>query len=125
MLPHTLLWLLCSCSLTAVLAASVPPAFLSLLLLHAPSPPLSPDPPPLQVRPPRVQESAVHLECLLRHTYEVKDPRSGQVTTTIVIGEVVLMHVHEGVAGEAGRGALPGKNQACCGQMPNASGAAR
>ena len=43
----------------------------------------------------------MHLECLLRHTYEVKDPQSGQVTTTIVIGEVVLMHVHEGVAGAA------------------------
>ena len=65
--------------------------------------PALPPAPPLQVRPPRVQESAVHLECLLRHTYEVKDPHSGQVTTTIVIGEVVLMHVHEGVAGEAGR----------------------
>ena len=26
-----------------------------------------------QVRPPRVQESAVHMECALRHTYEIKD----------------------------------------------------
>jgi flavin reductase (DIM6/NTAB) family NADH-FMN oxidoreductase RutF len=52
----------------------------------------------VQVRPPRVKESAVHMECELRHTYDVKDA-SGRVTATIVIGEVVLMHVHEGVAG--------------------------
>ena len=38
------------------------------------------------------------MECRLRHTYEVKGS-TGQVTCTIVIGEVVLMHVHEGVAG--------------------------
>jgi len=40
------------------------------------------------------------MECLLRSTYEVKHPTSGEVTGTIVIGEVVMMHVHEGVAGE-------------------------
>lgn len=56
-------------------------------------------PPPLpQVKPPRVKESAVHMECQLRHTYEVED-KQGAVTGTIVIGEVVMMHVHEGVAG--------------------------
>lgn len=51
-----------------------------------------------QVKPPRVKESAVHMECQLRHSYKVKD-KNGAVTGTIVIGEVVMMHVHEGVAG--------------------------
>ena len=51
-----------------------------------------------QVKPPRVKESAVHMECQLRHSYDVKD-KNGAVTGTIVIGEVVMMHVHEGVAG--------------------------
>ena len=79
---------------------------------YMPLPCCVPHPSPLQVRPPRVRESAVHLECLLRHTYEVKDPHSGQVTTTIVIGEVVLMHIHEGVAGQAGVGQT-GQRGAC------------
>lgn len=53
------------------------------------------------MKPPRVKESAVHMECQLRHSYEVKDGK-GAVTGTIVIGEVVMMHVHEGVAGACG-----------------------
>jgi flavin reductase (DIM6/NTAB) family NADH-FMN oxidoreductase RutF len=40
----------------------------------------------------------VQMECVLRTTHEVKDS-GGTVTCVIVIGEVVLMHVHEGVAG--------------------------
>ena len=38
------------------------------------------------------------MECELRHTHEVKDA-GGKVTCVVVIGEVVLMHVHDGVAG--------------------------
>jgi flavin reductase (DIM6/NTAB) family NADH-FMN oxidoreductase RutF len=53
----------------------------------------------VQVRPPRVKESAVHMECTLRDTHEVRDA-DGKLTCTVVIGEVVLMHVHEGVASE-------------------------
>ncbi|EFN57380.1 hypothetical protein CHLNCDRAFT_14085, partial [Chlorella variabilis] len=48
------------------------------------------------VRPPRVKESAVQMECELRHTHEVKDA-GGKVTCVVVIGEVVLMHVHDGL----------------------------
>ncbi|KAI7842377.1 hypothetical protein COHA_004016 [Chlorella ohadii] len=61
--------------------------------------------PSLKVKPPRVKESAVHMECQLRHSYEVKDGK-GAVTGTIVIGEVVMMHVHEGVAGRSPSGKL-------------------
>lgn len=62
--------------------------------------------PSVKVKPPRVAESALHMECVLRHSYELKEPRSGRVTGTIVIGEVVLMHVHEGVAGRSPSGKL-------------------
>jgi flavin reductase (DIM6/NTAB) family NADH-FMN oxidoreductase RutF len=61
--------------------------------------------PSVKVKPPRVKESAVHMECQLRHSYEVKDNK-GAVTGTIVIGEVVMMHVHEGVAGRSPSGKL-------------------
>ena len=55
-----------------------------MLLLHTRPPTLPSARPPThlppiapatsaQVRPPRVQESAVHMECALRHTYEIKD----------------------------------------------------
>ncbi|KAL4859768.1 hypothetical protein ACK3TF_000057 [Chlorella vulgaris] len=57
------------------------------------------------VKPRRVKESAVQMECVLRTTHEVKDS-SGTVTCVIVIGEVVLMHVHEGVAGKSPSGKL-------------------
>lgn len=42
----------------------------------------------------------MHLECLLRHTYDVKNA-AGEVTGTVVLAEVVLIHVHDGVAGAA------------------------
>ncbi|GAB4823945.1 hypothetical protein N2152v2_010991 [Parachlorella kessleri] len=58
-----------------------------------------------KVKPPRVKESAVQLECLLRHTYDTKDSK-GNVTTTIVIGEVVMIHIQEGVAGKSPHGKL-------------------
>lgn len=78
-----------------------PPAYHPTCMLRQrsspPPPPCCPTPHP-QVKPPRVKESAVHMECQLRHSYEVKD-KQGAVTGTIVIGEVVMMHVHEGVAG--------------------------
>lgn len=44
----------------------------------------------LQVKPPRVAESAVSMECRLVHTYDVKNA-SGAVTATIVIGQVRLV----------------------------------
>ncbi|KAK9823932.1 hypothetical protein WJX72_006453 [[Myrmecia] bisecta] len=59
--------------------------------------------PSVKVKPPRVKESAVHFECKLRHTYDVKNDK-GEVTATVVLGEVVLAHVHEGVAAKSPSG---------------------
>lgn len=53
--------------------------------------------PSLQVKPPRVAESAFHMECKLRHYYDVKNDE-GRITTTAIIGEVVMFHIHEEVA---------------------------
>ena len=53
--------------------------------------------PSIKVKPPRVAESAFHMECKLRHHYDVKK-QDGTVTATAVIGEVVMMHAHEEVA---------------------------
>jgi flavin reductase (DIM6/NTAB) family NADH-FMN oxidoreductase RutF len=61
--------------------------------------------PSVKVAPPRVAESAVQLECKLAHTYEVKDA-NGKVTTTIVIGRVLMVHVAEAVAGASPTGKL-------------------
>jgi flavin reductase (DIM6/NTAB) family NADH-FMN oxidoreductase RutF len=57
----------------------------------------------LQVKPPRVEEAAVQLECKLAHTYDVKNSK-GEVTSTIIIGEVVLIHVLEAVTTRTGHG---------------------
>lgn len=65
----------------------------------------SPSRAPCQVKPPRVRESAVQMECKVRHTYEVKNA-AGAVSTTVVLAEVVLMHVADGVAGALGDGWL-------------------
>ena len=40
----------------------------------------------------------MHLECVLRHSWEVKG-RGGEVTCTVVLGEAVMIHVADGVAG--------------------------
>jgi flavin reductase (DIM6/NTAB) family NADH-FMN oxidoreductase RutF len=45
-----------------------------------------------RVRPPRVAESAVHMECEMLKTVEVGDGGSG--SATVVIGKVLLFHVH-------------------------------
>lgn len=58
----------------------------------------------LKVKPPRVRESAVHLECRLVHSYDIV--KNGKVTTTIVIGEVVMMHIAEDIAGRSPSGKL-------------------
>jgi flavin reductase (DIM6/NTAB) family NADH-FMN oxidoreductase RutF len=60
--------------------------------------------PSLRVKPPRVGESAVHMECQLASTYEVKNEASGLTTATIVIGKVVMMHINEGVASRSPSG---------------------
>lgn len=58
-----------------------------------------------RVLPPRVAESAVQLECELAHEYEVINSK-GDVSTTVVIGRVVLAHVNEGVAARTPTGKL-------------------
>lgn len=55
--------------------------------------------PSLRISPPRIRESAVHMECVLKHSYACGN-------TTVVIGEVVMWHVAEGVAGKSPSGKL-------------------
>ena len=50
--------------------------------------------PSKKVTPPRCASSACHMECKLIHTYDVKNA-SGLVTTTIIIGQIVMWHVVE------------------------------
>ncbi|CAM9312486.1 unnamed protein product [Phaeothamnion confervicola] len=59
--------------------------------------------PSREVRPPGVAESAVSMECKVRHTHDIKNA-AGEVTATVVIAEVVLFHVVEGVLLPAGGG---------------------
>lgn len=56
-----------------------------------------------RIKPPRVGEAAVQMECKLVHIYEVKNSK-GELTTTIVIGEVVLMHILDEVASKSPHG---------------------
>ncbi|KAG2440828.1 hypothetical protein HXX76_003683 [Chlamydomonas incerta] len=59
-----------------------------------------------KVRPPRVAESAVHMECRLRTIHHVKNETTGAVTTSIAIGEVLAFHVSAAVAGRSPSGKL-------------------
>jgi len=52
-----------------------------------------------KVEPDRVGEAAVSMECRVAHTYDVRNA-SGAVTTTVVLGEVLLFHVAEGILAE-------------------------
>jgi flavin reductase (DIM6/NTAB) family NADH-FMN oxidoreductase RutF len=56
-----------------------------------------------KVTPPRVAESAVQLECIVRHVYDASTSTGG---STVVIGEVVMWHVAQGVAGKSPSGKL-------------------
>lgn len=48
------------------------------------------------VKPPRIAEAAVQMECKLRSTYDVVN-KEGKQTGTIVIAEVVMVHLLEEV----------------------------
>ena len=48
----------------------------------------------LLVKPPRIAESAFHMECELTNSTEVKNDK-GVVTSTVVFGRVVMFHVVE------------------------------
>lgn len=51
--------------------------------------------PSVKVKPPRVKESPIHMECELVHHYTLEDHKHGGAT--ILIGRVVLFHVDESV----------------------------
>ncbi len=46
-----------------------------------------------KVRPPRVKESPIHMECKLHQLVEIGDGSVG--SATLVIGEILVMHVHK------------------------------
>lgn len=52
-----------------------------------------------KVRPPRVKEAQVHLECVLHQIVHVGE---GPLAANLVIGRIVLMHVDEAVLGADG-----------------------
>ena len=56
--------------------------------------------PSVKVRPPRVAESPVHLECVVR---QILSFGNGAIAPNLVIGEVVMMHVADGVLDDKGR----------------------
>jgi len=56
--------------------------------------------PSTKVKPPRLAESPVNLECVLRQVVSIGDR---QFSANLVIGEVVLMHVADQVLDERGR----------------------
>lgn len=63
--------------------------------------------PSTKVQPPRVAESAVHLECRLVHTYEVENNNCNDATTTtIVIGKVVMVHIAEDISARSPSGKI-------------------
>jgi flavin reductase (DIM6/NTAB) family NADH-FMN oxidoreductase RutF len=56
--------------------------------------------PSLKVKPPRVAEAPVHMECKLLQIVPVG---KGPIAGNLVIGEVIVMHVDDGVLDEKGR----------------------
>ena len=56
--------------------------------------------PSRKVRPPRVAESPAHLECRVLQIVPIGD---GPIAANLVIGEVVVIHVEDGVLDESGR----------------------
>jgi flavin reductase (DIM6/NTAB) family NADH-FMN oxidoreductase RutF len=55
--------------------------------------------PSLKVRPPRVVESPVHMECRVRQMMSIGD---GPIAANLVIGEVLLIHIDDSVLDAAG-----------------------
>jgi flavin reductase (DIM6/NTAB) family NADH-FMN oxidoreductase RutF len=56
--------------------------------------------PATKVRPPRVAESPVHLECRIRQIVPIGE---GAIAANLVIGEVLLIHIDEAVLDPSGR----------------------
>jgi flavin reductase (DIM6/NTAB) family NADH-FMN oxidoreductase RutF len=55
--------------------------------------------PSIKVRPPRVAQSPVHMECRLRQIMSIGD---GPIAANLVIGEVLLIHVDDAVLDSTG-----------------------
>jgi len=51
--------------------------------------------PSVLVKPPRVAESAIQLECVLLHSYPII--KAGKLCGTVLVGEVKLAHVNKGI----------------------------
>jgi flavin reductase (DIM6/NTAB) family NADH-FMN oxidoreductase RutF len=56
--------------------------------------------PSAKVKPPRVAESPVHLECRVRQLMSIGD---GPIAANLVIGEIVLIHIEERVLDSSGQ----------------------
>jgi flavin reductase (DIM6/NTAB) family NADH-FMN oxidoreductase RutF len=56
--------------------------------------------PSAKVRPPRVAESPVHMECRMRQIMSIGD---GPIATNLVIGEVLLIDIDDAVLDPSGR----------------------
>eukprot|EP00752_Nemacystus_decipiens_P012163 g10782.t1 len=57
----------------------------------------------VRVAPPRVEESAISMECKVKHTHDIVN-KNGNITTTVVLGEVVMFHVFPHLLNEDGAG---------------------
>ena len=55
--------------------------------------------PSVKVRPPRVAESPVHLECRVRQIMPIGD---GPIAANLVIGEVLMIHIDDARARRIG-----------------------
>jgi flavin reductase (DIM6/NTAB) family NADH-FMN oxidoreductase RutF len=56
--------------------------------------------PSAKVRPPRIAESPVHLECLVRQIMSIGD---GPIAGNLVIGEVIFIHIEDRVLDSHGQ----------------------
>jgi flavin reductase (DIM6/NTAB) family NADH-FMN oxidoreductase RutF len=56
--------------------------------------------PSKKVKPPRLQESPIHLECVLRQVLQIGE---GVDSANLIIGQIVLIHVDDNVLDERGR----------------------
>lgn len=59
--------------------------------------------PSVKVKAPRIKESALQLECRLKHIYDTTNAK-GEETGAILIAEILVVHVHEGIAGKSPHG---------------------
>jgi flavin reductase (DIM6/NTAB) family NADH-FMN oxidoreductase RutF len=56
--------------------------------------------PSVKVKPPRLHESPIHLECVLREVLQIGE---GVDSANLIIGQIVLIHVDDKVLDERGR----------------------